>query len=145
MDLHEALQNNFNLLNHELSSKITVIKDYGDIPLITCSPAELNPVFRNILQNAIQSIPGKGKITIRTFKKKNNIFIQIIDTGIGISSKKMKNLFEPIFSKKGNRVKAGMGLFISLNIVQKHHGQIKIESEGGKGSTFTIILPENKI
>ncbi len=100
--------------------------------------------FRKLLQNAIQSIPEKGEITIRTFTKNNNTFIQIADTGIGIPSKKMKNLFEPNFSKKGNRVKAGMGLFISLNIIKKHHGQIKIESEVGKGSTFTIIFPKNK-
>jgi signal transduction histidine kinase len=99
----------------------------------------------NLLRNAIQSITGKGTITIRTFSENNNIGIQITDTGIGIPSHQIQALFEPTFSKKEARVKAGMGLFISLNIVKKHQGQIRVESEVGKGSTFTIILPKDRI
>jgi signal transduction histidine kinase len=75
----------------------------------------------------------------------NNVCIQITDTGIGIPLKQIQNLFVPAFSKKEKRVKAGMGLFISLNIVKKHHGQIKVDSKVGKGSSFTIILPKNLI
>lgn len=143
--LHEFLDSIITFFNHDLNNRIRVIKKYGNIPIITCHAAELNQVFINILQNAIQSIRGKGKITIRTFRENNNVCIQITDTGIGIPPEQIQNLFEPTFSKKEKRVKAGMGLFISLNIVKKHHGQIKVNSEVDKGSTFTIILPKNSM
>jgi len=145
IDLHEVLENILTMFNHELINRITVIKKYEDIPIITCHEAELNQVFLNLLRNAIQSITGKGKITIRTFMENNNVCIQITDTGIGIPLEQIQNLFVPAFSKKEKRVKAGMGLFISLNIVKKHHGQIKVDSKVGKGSSFTIILPKNLI
>jgi signal transduction histidine kinase len=145
IDLHEALDGILPIFNHELDNRIIITKKYGDIPVITCHAAELNQVFVNLFRNAVQSIREKGKIIIRTFSENNNVFIQIIDTGIGIPPQQIQNLFEPMFSKKETRVKAGMGLFISLNIVKKHHGQIKVESKVGKGSTFTIILPKERI
>jgi signal transduction histidine kinase len=143
IDLHDVLESIIIMLNHELNNRIIVIKEYGDIPIITCYAAELNQVFINLLLNAIQAIPGKGRITVRTFTENNDVCIQIKDTGIGIPVEQIQYLFEPTFSKKETRVKAGMGLFISLSIVKKHHGQIKVDSEEGKGSTFTIILPKN--
>jgi signal transduction histidine kinase len=141
IDLHEVLDIIVTIFKHELNNRITVIKKYGDIPIITCHAAEVNQVFLNILRNAIQSITGEGIITIRTISENNNIYTQITDTGIGIPPDQIQNLFEPTFSKKETRVKAGMGLFISLHIVKKHRGLIKVESKVGKGSTFTIILP----
>jgi signal transduction histidine kinase len=75
----------------------------------------------------------------------NNVCIQMTDTGIGIPPEQIQYLFEPTFSKKETRVKAGMGLFINLNIVKKHHGQIKVDSKVGKGSAFTVVLPKNLI
>ncbi len=145
IDLHEVLDCILPIFNYELNNRITVIKKYGDIPIISCHAAELNQVFINLIRNAIQSIRGKGKITIRTISENDNVYIQITDTGIGIPPEQIQNLFEPTFSKKETRVKAGLGLFISLNIVKKHQGLIKVESEVGKGSTFTIILPKNLI
>jgi signal transduction histidine kinase len=91
--------------------------------------------------NASQAIKGKGIITIRTFIANENVHVQITDTGVGISSKQMKNLFEPGFTKTESRIKAGMGLFTSYNIIQKHGGQIKVESVVSEGSTFTVIFP----
>jgi signal transduction histidine kinase len=95
----------------------------------------------NLLTNAIQAIEGKGAITIRTSVEDGCIHVQMSDTGIGIPPGQIQELFEPKFSKKGTRVKAGLGLFTSYSIMQKHQGQIKVESEVGKGSTFTVILP----
>jgi signal transduction histidine kinase len=95
----------------------------------------------NLLTNAVQAIKGKGTITIRTFLESDKIHVQIADTGMGIPQEEIHTLFEPGFAKRGSRVKAGLGLFSSYNIVQKHHGRIEVESEVGKGSTFTIVLP----
>ena len=144
-DIHEGLESTLTLIEHGLKEQINVVKEYGDIPHVTCYPGELNQVFINLLTNAVQAIRGKGIITIRTFVEDEKVYIQISDTGIGISSERMQNLFEPSFSHKDTRVKAGMGLFISYNIMQKHQGEIKVESEVGKGSTFTVILPVGEI
>ena len=95
----------------------------------------------NILTNAVQAIEGNGSITIRTFVEDGDVHVQISDTGTGIQPERIKHLFEPGFSEKGSRVKTGLGLFTSYSIVQKHQGQIKVESEVGKGSIFTVILP----
>jgi signal transduction histidine kinase len=140
IDLHESIESTLILLGHDFPKGIGVVKDYGTLPLLTCYPSELNQVFLYLLKNAAQAIEGKGTITIRTLVEDENIHVQIADTGVGISQEQMQSLFEPRFSKKGSRVKAGLGLYICYNIIQKHHGVIKVESEIGKGSTFTIIL-----
>ncbi len=67
--------------------------------------------------------------------------LEIADTGVGIPTERMENLFDPDFNKKGSRVKAGLGLFTSYHIVQKHQGLIKAKSQVGKGTTFTVTLP----
>ncbi|MEE9169689.1 MAG: ATP-binding protein, partial [bacterium] len=140
-DLHEGLESILTLLDQDLEGRISVVKEYGEIPLLACYPGELNQMFMNLLMNAVQAIERNGTITIRSFVEKGNVHVQIKDTGIGVSSERIKELFDPSFTKKGHRVKAGLGLFASYNIIQKHHGEIKVESEVGKGSTFTVILP----
>ncbi len=140
-DLHEGLESILTLLDQDLEGRISVVKEYGEIPLLACYPGELNQMFMNLLTNAVQAIERNGTITIRSFVEKGNVHVQIKDTGIGVSSERIKELFDPSFTKKGHRVKAGLGLFASYNIIQKHHGEIKVESEVGKGSTFTVILP----
>ncbi len=139
--IHECLESTLFLMERDLKGRIGVVKEYGDIPHITCYPGELNQVFMNILTNAVQAIEGNGSITIRTFVEDGDVHVQISDTGTGIPPGKIKRLFEPGFSRKGPRVKTGLGLFASYSIVQKHQGQIRVESEVGKGSTFTVILP----
>jgi signal transduction histidine kinase len=141
VDIHQGLDNTLTLIQHEMKTGTTVVKAYGDIPKIACYPGELNQVFMHLLTNAAEAITGKGTITIRTFQENRNIQIQISDTGIGIAQDRIQHLFDPDFTKEGSRVKAGLGLFTSYNIIQKHRGEIRVESEVGKGSTFTIILP----
>lgn len=141
IDLHESIESTLILLGHDFPKGIGVVKDYGTLPFLNCYPSELNQVFLYLLKNAAQAIEGRGTITIRTLVEDENIHVQIADTGVGISQEQMQSLFEPSFTKKGSRVKAGLGLYICYNIIQKHHGLIKVESEIGKGSTFTIILP----
>jgi len=140
-DLHEGLENTLALLEHEFRDRINVLKEYGDIPRVACNPGEINQVFMHFLTNAAESIRGKGTVTVRTFEKGGEVHVQVMDTGTGISPKRLETLFDPGFVKKGSRMKAGLGLFTSYNIVQKHHGRIEVESEVGKGSTFTAVLP----
>lgn len=140
-DIHEGLEATLILLERDLEDRVTVERNYGKIPKVLCCPGELNQVFINLLTNAAQAIECKGTIAIRTFKEDAHVHIEISDTGVGIPCEKMEGLFEPDFSKKGPRVKAGLGLFTSYSIVQRHQGELKVKSELGKGSTFTIVLP----
>jgi AhpD family alkylhydroperoxidase len=140
-DLHEGLEDTLTLIEHDLGDRIDVVRDYGEIPPVEGHPAELNQVFMNLLTNAVHAIKGKGTISILTYADGENIHVEIADTGVGISPAHQQTLFDPVFSRGKSRVKAGLGLFTSYNIVRKHQGQIRVDSEAGRGSTFTVILP----
>jgi signal transduction histidine kinase len=141
VDIHQALNNTLSLIQHEIKAQTTVEKQYGEVPKVACYPGELNQVFMNLLTNAAQAIEEEGKIIICTSMEQEKVHVQIIDSGVGIPQEQLPRLFDPGFTKDGVRVKAGIGLFSSYNIIQKHHGEIKVESEVGKGTVFTIILP----
>ncbi|MBU1882154.1 hypothetical protein KKA08_08960, partial [bacterium] len=143
VDIHEGIEDTLTIVHHELKRKAKVIKEFGKIPPIACYPSRLNQVYLNILINANQAISDQGTIRICTYLESNNVHIQIADTGNGMPPEVMKRIFDPGFTTKGVGVGTGLGLSICYQIIQDHHGQIKVESESGKGSTFTIILPTN--
>jgi signal transduction histidine kinase len=140
-DIHEGIENTLLLVQHELKNKVTVIKEYGDIPKIDCYPNQLNQVFMNLFVNATQAIPKKGELKIRTYIVKPTLFIEISDTGKGIPEGNLEKIFDPGFTTKGVGVGTGLGLSIVYNIIQKHKGNISVQSKLGKGTTFTIELP----
>lgn len=141
VDIHEGIDSTLTLLEPEIGAGIELIKRYGDIPPVPCYPGELNQVFMHLLTNAAHAIQGSGRITIQTFVDQDQVNIRISDSGIGISPEQQRQLFDPGFKTAGPRVKAGLGLFTSYSIIQKHHGQITVESEVNQGSTFTVSLP----
>jgi signal transduction histidine kinase len=124
-----------------LRDKAKIIKQYGEIPLIQCYPNELNQAFMNLLRNAGQSIEQQGTITITTYADKTQVYVKISDTGKGIPSHDLPRIFNPGFTTQGAGVGKGLGLSIVYNIVQKHHGDIKVNSEAGKGTEVSIALP----
>ena len=140
-DIHEGIEDTLVLVQHQLKDEIKVEKNYGQIPLITCYPRQLNQVFLNLLVNSIQAIDGEGTITITTLQKDKTIHISFADDGVGIPKEKLNKVFDPGFTTKGVGVGTGLGLSISYKIIKNHGGEIKAESEPGKGSKFTIILP----
>ena len=97
--------------------------------------------FLNILINAKQAIKEEGIINITTYTKQNNVFIEINDNGEGIDKENLKKVFDPGFTTKGVGVGTGLGLSICYQIMQDHMGEILVESEVNKGSTFTVVLP----
>jgi PAS domain S-box-containing protein len=143
VDIHEGLEDTLTLIHHEIKHDITVRKNYGDVPLIACFPGQLNQVFLNLLVNARQAIKGKGEITIATYTSAKKVFIRIADTGSGISKENLSKIFDPGFTTKGVGVGTGLGLAICYKIMQDHKGEITVESELGKGTAFTVILPMN--
>ncbi len=95
----------------------------------------------NLFVNAGQAIDKKGEISIKTWNGDGSIYISISDTGRGIPEDKIERIFEPFFTTKPAGEGTGLGLNISYNIVEKHNGEIIVQSEKDKGTTFTIQLP----
>jgi PAS domain S-box-containing protein len=141
VDIHEGLEDTLTLIHHEIKHHITVTKDYGDIPPIACYPGRVNQVFLNILNNARQAVGEKGEVRIRTYQRDGNVCVEISDNGVGISKVHLARVFDPGFTTKGVGVGTGLGLSICYQIIQDHRGDIEVESEPGKGTTFRIVLP----
>ncbi len=140
-DIHEGLEDTLALIHHELKHNIVVKRDYGAIPAISCYPGRLNQVFLNLLNNARQAIRGKGEIGIRTYIQDHRVHVAVSDTGAGIAPDHLRKVFDPGFTTKGVGVGTGLGLSICYQIVRDHRGEILVESEPGKGATFTVVLP----
>jgi two-component system NtrC family sensor kinase len=141
VNIHEGIDSSLILVHHQIKNRIQVVKEYGDLPEIECYPNQLSQVFMNILVNAGQAIPDKGTITIKTFRLGDEIKVTISDTGVGIPKEILDRIFEPGFTTKRAGVGTGLGLSICRKIIEDHHGRIAVESEVGKGTTFTITLP----
>ncbi len=140
-DIHEGINSALQLLEPELNGRIKLERNFGDVPAFPHYPGELNQVFMNLLRNAVESIRDSGQITIITRCEQHRITVSISDTGSGIPPQQLEHLFEPTFSRKGSRIKAGLGLFAAYNIVKKHRGDIRVESELGRGTKVILELP----
>ena len=140
-DLHAGIDSTLNIVNNEIKYKAKVIKKYGTLPAVECLPLELNQVFMNMLVNAAHAIEGHGQITICTGTEGDEVWIDIGDTGAGISPENMKRIFDPFFTTKPVGKGTGLGLSLSYSIMQKHRGRIEVESTLGQGTHFRIYLP----
>ncbi|MEB3341099.1 ATP-binding protein [Okeania sp.] len=146
VDIHEGIDNTLLILNHKLKREIEIVKNYGDLPLVECYPAQLNQVFMNIISNAIDAILESDiqpkQIVIQTGKAaQDQVFVKIRDNGPGIPPKITDKIFDPFFTTKPTGKGTGLGLSISYQIIQKHRGKIEVTSELGKGTEFAIALP----
>jgi signal transduction histidine kinase len=141
VDIHEALDGALALLRHETGDRVEVKRAYGTLPTIEGYPQQLGQAFMNVLLNAVQAIPGRGTITLRTAVTDGGVSIAISDTGSGITPENLSRIFEPGFSTKGSRVGMGLGLLITQQIIDRHKGRLTVESALGQGTTFTTFLP----
>jgi PAS domain S-box-containing protein len=139
--IEEVIDSILSIVQSELKYKAELIKDYGETPMIRCDLQRLGQVFINLLVNAAQAIEDRGKITIRTYKKDQSVCIEVEDTGKGIAQDNMKKIFEPFFTTKPVGEGTGLGLSVSYEIIKKHSGELRVHSEVGKGTTFTVVLP----
>lgn len=147
IDLNDSIQTSLMLLSHEfLSREINITFDRGyEMPKIMASENYLQSVWMNLIMNAIESIHEKpGKIDISTKFDGNSFIVRIQDNGGGIPNEFIGQIFEPFFTTKRNEEGTGLGLTSVRRIVQAHNGQIMVESEEGKGSTFTVVLPKEQ-
>ena len=140
-NINDGIEATVNVIGSELKNVASVTKDLGDLPLTSCNPGQLNQVFMNLLVNAAQAIESFGEIHIKTWADDANIFITVADSGRGISAENINRIFEPFFTTKEVGKGIGLGLSVSYDIIRNHGGEIKVESEEGKGTTFTVVLP----
>lgn len=147
IDLNESIQNALNLLSHELITHPTIINfDQGkNFPRLVASKENLQSVWINIIMNAIEAIGEKeGEINIVTRYNDGEFTITLRDNGPGIPENQVGKIFEPFFTTKSPLKGTGLGLSVVHRIIKSHGGRIMVESKLGRGTQFTIMLPENK-
>lgn len=140
-DINECLESTINITANELRYKAVVHRDYGKLPAVYCYPQQINQVFMNLLINAAQAIEEQGEVRVKTWAQDDMVMISISDTGCGIAPESMSKIFEPFFTTKEVGKGTGLGLSIIYDIISRHQGEISVESELGRGTTFTIRLP----
>ena len=146
-DINEGLESTLIIVNNLLNNKITVSKEYGNLPLIECYPGKLNQVFLNIITNAIHAIEKKhgdeptGELKIITYVDEENVYIKLKDNGTGMDENTKRKIFEPFFTTKEVGEGTGLGMSIAYNTIKKHNGQIILNSALGEGTEFILELP----
>ena len=143
-NIPKEIDTTLNILNNKYKNRITVVKDYEpNVPKIEAYGGQLNQVFMNILDNAQYAIKGEGTVTISVKQDGDNVIIKFSDTGEGIKKEDLRKVFEPFFTTKPVGQGTGLGMSITYRVIKNHNGEIFVDSEVGKGTTFTIKLPVN--
>ncbi len=140
-DLHEGIETSLRLLAPRWRDRITVHRDYGELPVVECDPGALNQVFMNILANACDALTGDGNVWITTRASAEDVSVVVRDDGPGIPPDVLPRIFDPFFTTKDVGQGTGLGLAISHGVVIAHGGTIVAESTPGAGTTFRIVLP----
>jgi hemerythrin-like metal-binding protein len=140
-NIEQGIDSTLNVVSNELKYKAEVVREFAGLPEVECLPSQLNQVFMNLLINAAQAIENKGTISVRTGVAGEDIWVEVEDTGQGISPEHVSRIFDPFFTTKPVGKGTGLGLSLSYGIVLKHHGRIEVKSEMGKGSVFRVWLP----
>jgi signal transduction histidine kinase len=141
VDIVKTLENTLTILNYKLKHGIAVKRDYQRVPLLVNSfGSELNQVWTNLIDNAIDAMGGKGELRVRTYRDDSCVVVEIGDNGPGIAPDVKPHIFEPFFTTKGVGQGTGLGLDTVQRIVKKHSGTIQVESQPGD-TRFQIWLP----
>ena len=142
VDVREGLEDTLIILHNKLKHGVEVVREYaGDLPRIEAYAGELNQVWTNLIDNAIDAMDGEGTLILRARTEGLWVVVDIEDDGKGISEDVRSRIFDPFFTTKGPGEGTGLGLNISRNlVVQKHHGRISVESRPGH-TRFTVRLP----
>jgi signal transduction histidine kinase len=147
VNIHEGIDSTLLILNHRIKQHIEIVRIYQDLPPVECYPAQLNQVFMNILNNAIDALMELPETTPRRIQIHTEIVdfdhlrVRIRDNGIGMTPEVQSQLFTPFFTTKPINQGTGLGLPICYQIIQKHQGTIVVSSEPGHGTEFCLELP----
>jgi signal transduction histidine kinase len=143
VDIKKSLETTLTILHHKLKRGIAVKREYSpDVPLVMAYGSELNQVWTNLIDNAVDAMKDKGTLTIRTSRENEYVRVEIADTGPGIPAAILSRIFEPFFTTKGVGEGTGLGLDVSYRIVQKMRGLITVKSEPNN-TRFSVRIPIN--
>jgi len=140
-DLNHCLDTTLNLLGERLTGAVEIRREYGALPRVECNPAELNQVFLNLLNNALQAMPAGGQLTLRSGQEGEQVFVEIEDSGDGIAAAALPHIFDPFFTTRPVGQGVGLGLSLAYGVIQQHGGQITVRSQVGIGTAFRVSLP----
>jgi signal transduction histidine kinase len=141
VDVIKGLENTLTILHHKLKRGVTVRREYEKVPLLVNSfGSELNQIWTNLIDNAIDAMGGKGELRVRTYRDDTCVVVEIGDNGPGISPEVKAHIFEPFFTTKGVGEGTGLGLDTVQRIVKKHRGTIQVTSKPGD-TRFQVFLP----
>ena len=140
--LIDGLESTLIMLGHKLRDGITVVREYDDsVPTVTANPGELNQVWTNLIDNAVDAMDGAGTLTVRTSADDRHVVVEICDTGGGMTEEVAAHAFEPFFTTKDVGKGTGLGLDISRRIVVEHHsGVIEVDPTPGE-TVVRVRLP----
>lgn len=141
VSLNDCIESALNIGRNVLKTKVEIIKELAELPLISCAPSQLNQVFLNLFTNAAQAMEGYGQLHIRSWFADEAVHISVADNGKGIPEENLQRIFDPFFTTKPVGEGTGLGLAISHQIITQHGGEIRVESTIGKGTTFYLRLP----
>jgi signal transduction histidine kinase len=141
VDVHRGIESTLTMLKFRLKRGVEVMREFDPhLPRVFARGSELNQVWTNLIDNAIDAMGGKGRLIIRTSRELDFVLIEIIDNGPGIPDAVKPHLFEPFFTTKGVGEGTGIGLDTVYRIVRGHHGEVSVESKPGRTS-FQVRLP----
>jgi signal transduction histidine kinase len=141
VDIVKGLETTLTIMGHKLKRGVAVQRDYQKVPLMVNSfGSELNQIWTNLIDNAIDAMGGKGELRIRTYREDGCVVVEIADNGPGISPEIKAHIFEPFFTTKGVGEGTGLGLDTVQRIVKKHRGSIQVTSKPGD-TRFQVWLP----
>ncbi|MBD2338741.1 cyclic nucleotide-binding domain-containing protein [Calothrix sp. FACHB-156] len=141
VNVHDGIESTLKMMNHKLKDGVAVIREYGNLPRISAYGSELNQVWTNLIDNAIDAVKGQGQLRIHTKCENDQVLIEIIDNGTGIAPEIQSRIFEPFFTTKGVGEGKGLGLdIVYRTVVGKHKGDVRFTSCPGN-TCFQVRLP----
>jgi PAS domain S-box-containing protein len=141
-NMNENIDATLKIAGHLFKGGVQIVKEYAPLPDVDAYPAQMNQVFLNLINNAVQAVdPKTGKIFVRTAAQGGKVVIKVADNGKGIPKEVLPKIFDPFFTTKPVGQGTGLGLSIVYKIIEKHNGMITVQSEPGRGTEFTITLP----
>jgi two-component system NtrC family sensor kinase len=141
-DIREGIETVLTLYSNQLKQGVELNRDFEEVPPIECIPDELNQVWTNLLHNALQAMDFQGTLSLSIAQVDDRIQVKFIDSGVGIPEESLEQIFEPFFTTKPAGEGSGLGLDISMQIVKRHHGDLRVVSEPGR-TEFVVELPIN--
>lgn len=141
VSLNDCVRNALLIAKNTLKYKAEVSQELTELPLVACAPSQVNQVLLNLLTNAAQAIPDKGRIHVRSWAEADWVHVSIQDSGCGIPAANLRRIFDPFFTTKAVGEGTGLGLAICFQIIERHGGRIRVASREGQGTRFVVSLP----